>query len=324
MYWLLCRSGCLTENQTGAFFVWDVFDGLVVAPFGGIHMRMVAVVEWFVDGVRDLRRRSAGIGIRNLLITLGFVLASLPVLGMVGGLLSEADSAGFAHFWRDLIDSLTFKGPALPDWFFESFVRFCFSLPVGAYLYGLAATCVRRERPLLDSVQVHQSAQKLRVAPCGALSVILVLFCVLYSVFFWFQAGHLFGAFFGVVPGTATASEYAREGFFQLCQVMFINFGLLAVIAKGGKIPIRSQKYLRLFSLILMVQSLLLAVTAASKLGLYIARFGFTPLRLLSAWAVLVLAVGSVLAIISILRPFRAVQKWVWFSVASFVLLCLY
>ena len=73
-----------------------------------------------------------------------------------------------------------------------------------------------------------------------------------------------------------------------------------------------------------MAESLLLAVTAASKLWLYIDRFGFTPRRLLSSWAVLVLAAGCVLAIASLRRPCRAAQKWIWFAAGSFALLCLY
>ena len=88
--------------------------------------------------------------------------------------------------------------------------------------------------------------------------------------------------------------------------------------------PLRSNKLLRAFALILMAESLLLAVTAGSKLWLYIARFGFTPLRLLSSWAVVVLAAGCVLAVATILRPCRAVQKWIWFAAGSFALLCLY
>ena len=325
-YWVLCATGTLTEDATGPFFVWDVFHAFVVAPFGGFALRIKTMVYAAVDGIRNVRGRMGEkkLNVKNLLFSLCFVGLALPFLCLAGSLLSQADRAGFAGFWQGLTNLVQLRRQPLPEWVWSAVMRFAVSLPVGAYLYGLVAGSARREKPVLDSAAVRRGAEQLRAAPKSALVVVFGLFCALYAVFFVFQAGHLFGAFFGVVPGSATASEYAREGFFQLCQVMVINFGLLTVSAKCSRVPLRSNKLLRAFALILMAESLLLAVTAGSKLWLYIARFGFTPLRLLSSWAVVVLAAGCVLAVATILRPCRAVQKWIWFAAGSFALLCLY
>lgn len=324
-YWALCRFGQLTENQTGPFFVWDMLDALVTTPFGGYMLRLRAHGQTLFRAAETLRHRmKQKISWKHAGTTVGVVVLSLPAFFFVGSLLSDADTVGFAEFWQGLIDILQFRWPKLPDWFGDVAVRFVFSLPVGAYLYGLLGSCARRHSSVLEAEKARAGAERMRMVPPVAAVTVFLLFCGLYIVFFAYQAGHLFGAFFGVVPGTATAAQYAREGFFQLCQVMTINFGLLLAAAKLCTTPLRSHKGLKALSLLLMLQSVLLAVTAASKLWLYIDRFGFTPLRLLSAWAILVLAAGSVLAAASIVRPFRAVQKWIWFSMASFVLLCLY
>lgn len=325
-YWVLCATDTLTERTTGPFFAWDVFHAFVVTPFGGFSLRIKTVVYAVVDGVRVLRGRIGDkkLNVKNVLLSLCFVGMTLPFLGLAGSLLSQADGSGFAGFWQGLTDLLQLHWQPVPEWVWDIVVRFALSLPVGAYLYGLVAGSARREKPVLDSAAVRCGAERLRAAPKGALVVVFGLFCALYAVFFAFQAGHLFGAFFGVVPGSATASEYAREGFFQLCQVMVINFGLLTAAAKCSCTPLREQKVLRSLALLLMAESLLLAVTAGSKLALYIGRFGFTPLRLLSSWAVVVLATGCVLAFSTILRPFRAIRVWIWFTVGSFALLCLY
>ena len=75
---------------------------------------------------------------------------------------------------------------------------------------------------------------------------------------------------------------------------------------------------------ILMSQGLLAVFTAAARLWLYISRFGFTPKRLLGAWAVMVLAVGCVLAMVNIFRPRKVIGKWVLFAAGTFPVLCLY
>lgn len=90
------------------------------------------------------------------------------------------------------------------------------------------------------------------------------------------------------------------------------------------QVPLRQNGFLKGFSLALLIQSLLLAVTAAARLWLYITRFGFTPKRLLGAWAVVVLAVGCLLAIADILRPRKVIGKWILFAAGTFSLLCLY
>ena len=79
---------------------------------------------------------------------------------------------------------------------------------------------------------------------------------------------------------------------------------------------------LRTMTMILLIENILLAITAASKLILYIERFGFTTNRLLGFWAVLVLTCGCILSIIAIYDNKSHFSKWIWFSVATFVPLC--
>ena len=59
------------------------------------------------------------------------------------------------------------------------------------------------------------------------------------------------------------------------------------------------------------------AVIAASKLWLYIDCFGFTPLRLQSAWLICSLAFGCLCAIWSIVRKRQTFRAWVIFSAVT-------
>lgn len=319
-YWVLCRSGLLTEGETGNFLPLDLLSAGVTLPFGGFFLRISDLFTRLDHAVAN--RKHAPGSRKNALITLLVILAALPILVLAANLLGQADEA-----FRALLDSLsrflTFTWDT-PRWIEEAFGRFLLGLPVGAYLFGLVGSCCRREKSTFDAGIIRAGISHLHIAPTAAFAAVLASFCTLYLLFFAIQARHLLGAFFGTVPGTLTAAQYARSGFFQLCLVMVINFGLLAAAAVTSLVPIREQKALRRWADVLLMESILLAVTAASKLILYIHRFGFTPLRLLSMWGVLVLAAGCILSLRSLRGKPHAMKHWALFSAASFTLLCFY
>lgn len=320
-YWVLCRSGLLTDRQTGSFLPLDLLYAGIVFPLGGFFLRIrtIAGRAW---GFLSRRRNSNPGSRKNALMTALVILAALPVLFLAAELLGQADES-----FRALLDALgsflTFTWKA-PDWLLELRIRFLFGLPVGAYLFGLVGGCFLREAPGTDAGAVRRGLPKLRIAPAAALTAVFCGFCALYLLFFIVQAGHLLGAFFGNVPGTLTAAQYARSGFFQLCVVMAINFGLLAAAMLVSQASVREHRVLRICADVLMVQSIFLAVTAASKLLLYIHRFGFTPLRLLSMWGILILTAGAVQALRSLAGKSGTFKQWVFFSAATFTALCFY
>lgn len=319
-YWVVCYSGMLIGKETSAFFPLDGLETLVLAPFGGFFLRIITILQAITAGFRKLLRRENSR--KNLLVSLAILAAAFPLLLVVGNLLGQADRA-FADLTNAFLNLFRWK-QELPLWLTNCFFYLLFGLPVGAYLCGLIGSCLKQGASRFSAPTITQSLEHLRIAPMGTLCTALGAFLALYLLFFGVQASHLLGAFFGNVPGTLTAAQYAREGFFQLCTVMGINFLLLALSAKLGIIGMREHKGLRLCGYALMVESLFLAITAASKLILYIHRFGFTPLRLLSFWGILVLSAGCLLAICSLRKPCNAVQKLVWFAAATFTLLCFF
>lgn len=315
-YWVLCRSGLLADSETGIFLPLDLVTAGAALPFGSFFLRLSTLATQIRTAVTS--RKSTG-SRKNTVITLLVILGALPFLILAGNLLGQADES-----FRHLLSSFFSFRWDPPRWVGEVWGRFFLGLPVGAYLFGLVGGCFRREKPVLEAGKLRDGLKHLHLAPTAALATVLGSFCALYLLFFAVQARHLIGAFFGNVPGTLTAAQYAREGFFQLCMVMAINFGLLGASMAISQTPLRQQRVLRILADVLMVQSILLAITAASKLILYIHRFGFTPLRLLSMWGILVLAAGSLLALGSLRGRPKAIKHWVFFSAATFTILCFY
>jgi len=123
----------------------------------------------------------------------------------------------------------------------------------------------------------------------------LAVLCLMYLVFFAATGSSLFVAF-SYRAGPLAFAEYARSGFFQLVTVAAIN---LAVLGAARLFVQRNQGVYphsaRVLGVVISAQTLLLVVTAGSKLLLYIDQFGLTRLRLYTVWFCGVLFVVFVL-----------------------------
>lgn len=316
LVWALARTGQLSENRTGPAFVPDVLRG-VGRGFAGLAEWPRGVWALFAERPRRAKQR------RSTLPAALCLLGGAVLLFMAAKELAAADDA-FAELLQSLVDALVFWDSFSLDW--TVIVSLIFMFPVGAFFYGLTvagyAALIQTPRPALQKYAA--ALTPLRQAPAGLLCGVLAAFAALYLAFFGVQSGYLFGAFTGELPQGFTVANYARQGFFELCRVMLLNFVLLVGADVVCRCPLRQHTGLKACGAVLLVQSLLLWATAASKLGLYIATFGFTAKRLLAAWALLVLAVAGVRFLAGLWRRCSVLRPTVLVGAASFALLCLY
>lgn len=305
-YWALGRAGALFEGRTGPLLPADLGRTFFTLPFGSFFLRIRTL--W--QGLRGKKwGRQAGVLLATLLVV-------SPALLLAAQLLAGADNLFHAQL-RGILDWVEGLFSAQGVW------CFLLSLPVGCYLYGLTAGALRKPAPAKTAKEVRAAAERCRCVPPLAVGAAMAVFCALYLLFFALQARYLFGAFTGVLPEGFTASQYAVQGFWQLCQVVLLNFAVLTAAAKFSSQPLRSLPGLKVLALLLTGSSALFVVIAASKMGLYIRRFGLTPSRLLASWFMVVLAVWVTLAIVSICRPFGAVRWGVLAAAGLFALLCI-
>lgn len=312
-YWVLARTGSLTEGRTGPFLPLDGLRALVTVPFGNFFLRIRVLGRALIDWLRGLAGRKKG-SVWAGVVTL---CVAAPVLALAAGLLSSADDAFGAALEN------FFRWFTLPEAVFTELMYFAVGLPVGAYLFGLAAGALKKAPDPARGASLRAEAEKLRLAPGGALGLCLALLLALYVLFFSIQLNYLTGGFFGHLPEGFTAAEYARRGFFELCAVVVLNFSVLTAAAKTSRTPLRQSPVLKGLAAALCLSNLLFAAVGASKMFLYIRRFGFTPNRIVSGWFILVLAVLTVLALVSVFRPFPVVRAAAAVFCAMFLALCL-
>ena len=315
IWWLLSRGGRLAEGKSGPLLPYDALNGFIVFPFKHFFLRIRCL--WY--GLTRIGRGEKRLGASKLLWSAGAILAAVLLLIRAAVLLQRADDA-FGTFLSGIADSLA----SLLDE--DERLYLLFSLPVGAYIFGLIAGSARENAETIRARGRRLSywLSTLRKVPVPVFSVVLGVFALFYLGFFLLQGSYLFGAFTRTLPEGFVVAEYARQGFFELCRVMALNFALLWLAARLAERPLRDSAPLRALAAVLLAESLLFAVIAASKLGLYIDCFGFTPLRLQSMWLVCVLAAGCVCALTTLFTGKKSFRAWMVFGAVTLCLLCLY
>ena len=315
VWWVLNRSGRLVEGRSGHLLPLDALHGFVLFPFKHFYLRIRVLVHAVAKPLRS-RRRIRGM---TLLWSALALAAAAGLFALAIRLLSDADT-GFGTLMA-----------GVADWFRwdlelgDLFGRFLLSLPVGQYLFGLIAGTGREDPAALRErgENLSRGLSTLRKVPNPVWTVLTGAFCLLYLVFFAVQSRYLFGAFTRTLPEGFIVSEYARQGFFELCKVMGVNFALLWLVTRLSRTPVRENRPALVLCLSLLGESILFAVVAFSKLALYIDCFGFTPLRLQSSWLVCVLFAGCLAAGWNLLTEKRSLRPWLVFSAVTLSLLCL-
>lgn len=199
------------------------------------------------------------------------------------------------------------------------------AIPVAAYLYGLAFGGIHgRNTERLRKERIQKAGRELRRIPETALCTAMTVICLVYVIFIWMQGGYLFSAFRGFYPYGYTYSQYARRGFFELCQISAWNLVLLGGTAVFSRRRIQEHKGLKIVSIVLSILTLLLIVTAMSKLGMYIDIYGLTVNRILPMVFMIWLAVVFVVVMLRQSKDFPAARFCMMAGAVLFCMLCVF
>ena len=321
VYWTLAATGMQAAGKANTMVLLDGLAGLCTLPFGQFFLRVRVVV----GGVRALwrrRRRGSDPTRRRRAWELLAGLALALILGAYAlGELAAAD-AGFGA----LVDRWL-RWPQLDDWTLmqvvEESVYLILSLPVGAWLFGLIGGGLRRQDPPVTEAKFYALLARGPKLPLVTARLAVGGLCLVYALFFAVQAAEFAAALGAPVPLTPLqVSTFAVEGFWQLCRILLLDFAVLAAVhflcPRPADAPGRGRWGLAVFAAF----GLAFAALAAAKLGLYLALYGPTPRRILSAWFLAVLMLGCVLALVRLFRRIPAVRILVAALALSFSLIC--
>jgi len=123
----------------------------------------------------------------------------------------------------------------------------------------------------------------------GSVMFVYMLFCLVQFTYLFARAG---------LPYGITYAQYAREGFAQTVIVCAINLLLFGVFIWKSK----NEKILKWMLGGLLALTVIMLLSGAVRLNLYIDTFGMTWLRLLSAWFITYLGMVITLCVVRIFK----------------------
>lgn len=267
----------------------DILYATFCMPFLGL----TKCIAGFIGTFGSKRRK-------NTVTALLTILIISPVLLYVLVMLAQSD-AGFSRLLGRISALFTAR-------FLEYFFKILLSVLLTFPLFNLfISLCMRREP---ENHPMEGFLPKLRIMSGVSTVSALSAFCLIYFLYIALQANYLFSAIRGTLPASFTYAEYARRGFFELVAVVFVNFCVIAFAvvftkrqdensAAKGQFP----AYCRVPAVLLIACTLLLVVTAVSKMILYIGFYGLTPLRVYTSWFLLLLFFFTLFMLAKLFTP---------------------
>ncbi|MCI6646782.1 MAG: DUF4173 domain-containing protein, partial [Oscillospiraceae bacterium] len=288
---------------TGRTAGWDSFAAVAES----FLLTMGGLVRYFTLPLRSIPRWKSRGNTRQLGGVLLGLLAAMVLLVIVVPLLASADAI-FDDWVAGAVNKLAqwLRMDTLPG----TIWRVLRWAVLGMMLFSLLNS-------LGDTDRVEREFHFPAMVPGAAapITVVLIALNLVYALFVFIQFTYLFGGVETVAMAGGFA-EYARSGFFQLVKVSALNLATLLLAVR--LLPEKGSTVVRGLGIVLVVFTGVLLVSAAYRMGLYISVYGLSVKRLLTLWAMVVIAVSMVLAAVKlVVRGFRLYR---WLFLAALVL----
>ena len=285
VYWFYYTCNKHNENIVNEMFVFYFIKSVFVMPFSCFFN----IYESFFNMFKK-RKPSKKVGY----IILGILCAIIPTM-IITGLLVNADDA----FAKLILNITRIKLFDFGDFSLDIF-QFFIGIPVAMYIFGTLYSNSQRMNKQALSREINENIiQKLKFTPELIVYTAVTPICLIYVLFFISQSAYFLSAFSSIIPTGFTYAEYARRGFFELCNVSIINSVIIAVITMVTKqSPSKKINVLKIYIVTIAVLTLMLIATALSKMVMYINAYGLTLLRIYTSWFMILLACIFVVVII--------------------------
>lgn len=238
---------------------------------------------------------------RRVLAAVLGTAGALALLGLLVPILSSAD----ALFAAATADLRGFINAHLTESLWKLVTALVLTPFVFSFVYRL-----RRPAPAKAPAVPTLSADGLLFL------IILAALDGLYLLFLLVQSAGLFGGAAYLAQRGISYAEWARSGFFQMVGVTAVNLTVLMTALSVSRRAGRSWRVLRVLAALLVGESLVLLVSAAWRMTLYVSAYGLSFKRLLTYWGMAMMALFFLAALWKIHRPTSAsagpLSPWPW------------
>ena len=294
IYYTLCRFQKLSLPNTSETILLDFFQGWIIQPFSHIFARMIHVIKYILTHIRSKQIKTI---LFSIVILIPLVLFALVQLSAIDQNFSALTISLFRFIFHTL-NSL-------------NFYRIIYSIPVGAYLFGLISSCIMSEKPFISYDGCREFFLKKKVIPLISLRITTVVLLALYLAFFIFQLSDLPTVL--AAPTAQSSCEYAVRGFWNFFRIMGLN--IILILALNFLIRKEDTSSTKIDTYILLFTTICFNLLACLKLGLYFFTYGYTERRVIALWLLVAIFISLILMMIRMHKKFNLIQ----FITATFV-----
>lgn len=266
----------------GLMIVWATSDTFKIRTLFGKSVNLViGSLEFIPNALKLIKeafllKSSDGEGKNKRIKQIGIgILCSLPLLIIILALLISADGI-FANIFGGLYDQIMYIFNA------EIWLRIILIVIVSIYLVCVIYNIAYKESTLNKEISTPFNWH-LKVDGT-IVNTILTIVNVVYLLFSSIQILYVLRNLF-INPLSIASdfefAEYARQGFFQLMLVTFINFVIIIITNSNNKEKDVKNKYTKIMNVLMSVFTIIIAVSAFMRMSLYEREYGYTFLRLM-------------------------------------------
>lgn len=246
-------------------------------------------------------------------VVLGLVI-SLPLVIVLIMLLSSADAV-FGHYIGEIPRMIFSNDPM------EFLTRLTLAAIIALYMFGyLYEMMIQKKVEVQVNTEAQSNVKETKPVSIDAIIALTVLCAVnvIYIIFVAIQFSYLFGGAQALLPAGYTYAEYARQGFFELVMVTIINLTILvAGIKFVNKESLGLYKIIKLLLFMLIGCTLVMLISAYTRMGLYEEVYGYTYLRVLVHGFMVYLFALFLASIYKLLKDRVSLLKW--FAIISII-----
>lgn len=288
--------------KTGSIFSLDMLCKTADSVLGGLFRNFTLPFY----SCTTLKRGDSKAAKNVLYVLIGTVVA-LPVGGILLTQFMEADQLFSEAAWN------------LMNRFFDSTFHTVGVVIWGAVFGLLLGACVL-------GLRCEQREQKSRGAVVGKVSGVIIgtfltFISVLTVAFVGFQFNYLFGGPQDLSAYDITYAEYARSGFFALCQASALLLGVVVLVLvftkrNGEKLPL----FVRAAIVLLCLCDGVMLASAVKRMLLYVGEFDLSIKRMLTLW--LMALIGICLIGVVVKCVCDKINLFRWLGVTAIVGVC--
>ena len=274
LYWIASSCGQTIDSKLSLYAIGDVIKQGCIIPFKNYG----SCPEVIVSSNREKNSRSP------ILIAAGIIIA-IPLMTAAVMLLSQADRS-FSALIETIAEQLSWRWAIYLG-------EVILGIPVAFYMFGLLYGNIKgATQENFNKESLSRAAGSLAKIPTLIGATVLLCLNIVYAVFLGLQIRHLIIG----LPEEMTYSQFARQGFFQLCEVAMINLAVVIAVSIFTNKREGSAKTAKLQISIMAAFTIGISCTALTKMFMYINVYGLTQKRVYTSifMIYLILVFGSI------------------------------